>query len=70
MNLKKAIDIARARNGMVSAAELQRRTGIAVSTLRRINIGKTPNLSVITKIAEALNMKTSELIALAEEESK
>ena len=69
MDFKRALKIARIRAGCMSIRDLCKRTGVSPSTIIRIEAGNPPNIETIEKLAEALGMKASDLIAMAEEEA-
>ena len=72
MNFRRAIDIARARAGTMTAAELARLSGVSKGSLQVIRGGGdcNPRIKQLERICSVLNIKVSELIALAEEGDK
>lgn len=68
MNLKKAIKIALAQRDL-NQKQLCKRAKINEGTLSKTLLNKTnPSVKTIEKIAKAMNMEYSELIALGEGE--
>ena len=71
MNIRYAIDRARVDSGGMSIDELSRRSGVSKGSLHALRSGTAnPTLSLLEKLASTMGISTSELIRLAEEESK
>ncbi len=66
LNLGKSIKVALAKAGM-SQRQLADQMKLSVRFITKLANSKTANLATVEKIAEALGMKASELIALGEE---
>lgn len=64
MNIKKAVKVALAQKGL-AYSDLAERMG--VSTAYLYNLGQNVTSKTIQSLAESLEMKASELVALGEE---
>lgn len=65
MDIKKSVEIARVRAG-ISKGKLAEIMGISPQSLSGIMSRNRPSGEVLQSLADALNMKVSELIALGE----
>lgn len=65
MNIKKSVNIATAKAG-ITKRDLAALMGISPSSLSGILTRNVPTGETLTSMADALNMKVSELIALGE----